>query len=120
MRNSLEGVPTYEASGELQECFVDPDEALVPDSKTMEAMGPGVSMFDHPAIFSQATAMPGATLRVKFWSAVAERASVNDQHIRPQPGNHLILKPSSRVLALYCIAVLSILRRRFTRLRAND
>lgn len=42
---------------------MDPGKALVADSKTMEIMEPGMSTFDYPAIFSNATAMLSAALR---------------------------------------------------------
>jgi hypothetical protein len=46
LNRSPEGAPADEASGELQEGFMDLGKSFVAHSKTMEIMEPGMSAFD--------------------------------------------------------------------------
>jgi hypothetical protein len=66
---SLKCAPADEASDELQEGFMDLGESLVAHPKAMEIMEPGMSTFDYPSIFSEATATLGAALCKKWLDA---------------------------------------------------
>ena len=51
--------PTHDRASELEECFVYVRPALVTHAQTSELMQPGDGALDHPASFSQPTAMFG-------------------------------------------------------------
>ncbi|MCY1262954.1 hypothetical protein D9M68_135960 [compost metagenome] len=58
-----EDIPADESPAEFQERFVNVGPTIEANAKTAEVMKPGVSPFNHPAEFSQATAVFGAAPR---------------------------------------------------------
>lgn len=60
---TAEDIPADESAAEFQERFVNVGPTIEANAKTAEVMEPGVGPFNHPAEFSEATAVFGAAPR---------------------------------------------------------